>query len=126
MGSQNVGLVYSYTITGLTPNALYYWFVAPYGAGSVAVGCDSPVLNGTSDGNGDLAVSWPQLSTVTGYEIEWGTVSGTYPNAKDAGNNLSGTVTGLTSGQEYFFTVDSYDANNDLSCPAPEVSTKAP
>jgi hypothetical protein len=126
MGSHNVGLAYNYTITGLTPNTLYYWFVQPYNPAGAFVGCASPVLSGTSGGSGNLAVSWSAPSAVTGYTVFYGTTSGDYTASQNAGTGLSFTVKGLASGLTYYFRVFSLDAAGNPSCPTAEVSFMAP
>ena len=87
---------------------------------------ESRNASGTSDGNGNLTVSWPQATAVSGYMVEWGTASGVYTSQQNAANNLSLTVKGLASGLTYYFTVESFDSSNALCCFSNEVSAVAP
>jgi hypothetical protein len=59
----------------------------------------------------DVKLAWDQSSSpeVIGYNIYWGTVSGTYPNKIDVKNVLTYTVTGLTSGAAYYFVATAYN-----------------
>lgn len=50
-------------------------------------------------------------ASVTGYRLYWGIGSGSYTNSVSAGNNLSGTITGLTANVTYYFAATAYDAN---------------
>jgi hypothetical protein len=55
-------------------------------------------------------VSWDGVGNATGYNVYWGTKVGSYGTPANAGSLLSFYVTGLTVGQQYFFTVTAYDA----------------
>ena len=53
------------------------------------------------------------INPTTGYKIYYGTVSGVHPSSVDVGNILVGSVTGLTVGVTYYFTVTAYNAEGE-------------
>lgn len=59
---------------------------------------------------GSLSFAWsPSRSpNVLGYIIQYGTVSGIYPHHVIVGTNTKAVVTGLATGQTYYFTVTAY------------------
>jgi hypothetical protein len=75
-------------------------------------------------GSGSLTVAWdPNPETnVTGYKIYWGEASRQYTSVADVGNNLQGTVTGLTSGQTYYCAVKAYNTALQESAYSAEVT----
>lgn len=48
-------------------------------------------------------------SDLAGYKVYYGTISKSYINLVDIGNEISFTLTGLTQGQTYFIVVTAYD-----------------
>ena len=57
-----------------------------------------------------VTLAWdPSVSMVDGYRLYSGTASGTYTAPIDVGSVTTYTVTGLTSGQTYYFAVTAYD-----------------
>jgi hypothetical protein len=71
-----------------------------------------------------VSLGWTASPTpsVTGYRVKYGTQSGHYPSAVDAGNSTSATVTGLSSTVHHFFVACAYDAQGHESSPSNEVS----
>lgn len=65
-------------------------------------------------------------SDVTGYRLHYGTVSQTYTNHTDVGNQTAATITGLAEGVQYFFSVTAYDVSNLESDYSTEVSYTVP
>lgn len=78
--------------------------------------------------NISTSLSWTASgdSTVTGYELYWGTASRTYTGQLNVGNQTSATVTGLDPYINYYFAVASYNANGDLSSYSNEVTSISP
>ena len=57
---------------------------------------------------------------VTGYILYWGTAAGVYPNSRDVGLVLTGSVTGLQWNVTYHYAVTAYNADrveSDYSVP---------
>jgi len=52
---------------------------------------------------------------VAGYNLYYGTNSGSYPFKIDAGNSTAVTVSNLLAGVTYYFVATAYDANGDES-----------
>ena len=76
---------------------------------------------------GQVTLAWSAPSTITGYEVSYGTTDGgPYPNIVNAGLNLTVTLTGLTSGTTYYAIVQSYDVNGNLSCTLNQLTFTAP
>ena len=74
-----------------------------------------------------VTLAWDAPSTITGYQVSYGTVhGGPYPTMVNAGNNLTVTLTGLTSGTTYYAIVQSFDVNGNLSCTMNEITFTAP
>jgi Domain of unknown function (DUF4082)/Fibronectin type III domain len=48
--------------------------------------------------------------TVVGYDLNYGTSSGSLTQTQDVGNTTTATVSGLTAGTTYFFAVTAYNA----------------
>ena len=65
-------------------------------------------------------------SNVAGYNVYYGTVSGTYAYYQNAGNTTSYTVTGLSPGATYYFAVTAYDSSGDQSADSNQVSYTVP
>lgn len=76
---------------------------------------------------GDITLAWdPSPGSVAGYRVFFGTASGVYTGELDAGNKTSATVSGLTSGDRYYFIVKAYSASGVLSAPSNEVDGLVP
>jgi len=63
---------------------------------------------------------------VAGYRLQYGTVSGVYPNSIDAGNETSATATGLNEGTVYYFVVVAYNNAGQTSAPSSQISYTVP
>jgi hypothetical protein len=67
--------------------------------------------------------------TVVGYDLNYGTSSGSLTQTQDVGNTTTATVSGLTAGTTYFFAVTAYNAagvnsvNSNIVSYAPVTST---
>ena len=74
-----------------------------------------------------LVLAWDPSAdvSVTGYMINYGPTSGALNTTVDAGPNTTITINGLTPGQRYYFTAQSYTADRTLSVPTPEISGDA-
>jgi hypothetical protein len=79
-------------------------------------------------GNATATLTWTSSgdSRVQGYRVYFGTSSRNYAQVKgsgvDAGGAVSYTVTGLQSGQTYYFAVTAYDAARNESDYSAEAS----
>ncbi|MBU0728301.1 MAG: right-handed parallel beta-helix repeat-containing protein [Proteobacteria bacterium] len=62
----------------------------------------------TVPGDETLLVSWESVPGATGYQVSYGTTSGSYPTTVDAGSSVIHQITGLTNGVEIFITVTAY------------------
>ena len=71
-----------------------------------------------------LTLAWdtPSDPTIVGYVVSYGTASGTYTNAINAGNSDSVLLTNLLDQTPYYFAVQSYDAKFNLSAYSAEVA----
>ncbi len=64
-------------------------------------------------GTGSVVLTWPAVTGATGYNIYESTTSGTYTTAltgvtvSDSGANKTATISGLTNGTPYYFTITS-------------------
>ena len=65
-------------------------------------------------------------SSVTGYDVYYGTASGNYAYHVNAGNTTSYTMTGLSAGATYYFAVTAYDSSGDQSATSNQVSYTVP
>jgi hypothetical protein len=71
-----------------------------------------------------LTLEWDPSPGATGYVINWGTTSGSYPNTVNVGNTTSHRFSSLAPGASYFFTITAF--NGAGSSPAtPEVKGTA-
>lgn len=67
----------------------------------------------SSTAPGQVRLAWnanPSEDAVEGYVVQWGTAPGAYTNSRDAMLVTSYTVTGLTPGTTYYFSVEAYQA----------------
>jgi chitinase len=65
-------------------------------------------------------------SDLAGYEVHYGTASGSYTTSVDVHNVTTAIVTGLTAGQTYYFVVTAYNASNNGSGYSNQVSYSVP
>lgn len=73
-----------------------------------------------------LTLAWDHStsSNVAGYQVSYGTQSGKYTATVKAGYVTSVSITGLTEGTTYYFSVQSYDSAGTLGSPSSEISGK--
>jgi hypothetical protein len=62
-------------------------------------------------GPAPAVLNWDHVGGAAGYRIHYGTSIGSYPQSQDAGLNTTLTVTGLSSGQTYYFVATAYDSS---------------
>ena len=110
------GPVSPLTLAGLTNGTTYYFVLTSIdsagneSAGSTQVSC-TPTLPVTAiPANGQVAISWPQVSGAASYNIYWSTnnniTTGTNTNASVTSvTTTSGIVSTLTDGIPYYFVV---------------------
>ena len=93
--------------------------------GSVLVVGSSKLIAQSSQ---SVTLEWdPSASPgLAGYIVLSGAASGSCTNATDVGNQTNATVTGLVSGQTYFFAVRAYNVVGLDSAPSSEVSYQIP
>jgi hypothetical protein len=94
-------------------------------------GCGNGLLPETPPATGSASLSWSapvtnddgtQLTDLAGYKVYYGSTPGVYDHTDVVGTTDSYVVTGLTTGQTYYFTVTAYDASGSESEYATEVS----
>ena len=73
-----------------------------------------------------MTLAWDSVTSATSYRLYYGTTSGTYPNSVSAGAATSVSVSGLTSGQRYYFAVTASNAAGAESGYSAEVNAIAP
>jgi hypothetical protein len=85
-------------------------------------------VSAASTSSNSVVMSWsPSASTIAaGYKIYMGTSSGNYTQSFTAGNVTSYTISNLSSGTKYYFTVTSYDSYGNESTYSNEVSAAIP
>ena len=76
----------------------------------------------------DVRLAWDANPdpTITGYRIYYGTATGYYTNAVDAGNQTALTITGLLPGVTYYFAATDYSDEGYESYFSSEVSYTVP
>src|ERR1035438_2362563 len=63
-----------------------------------------------------LMLDWnPSTDAVAGYNVYYGTNSGSYPYKIDVGDATSVTISNLTAGVTYYFSATAYDADGNES-----------
>ena len=107
-------------------NELFKGTVKSYGISLAAKGIFALFLalsSHTAVLAGDALLSWdPNTeSDLAGYNVYFGTASGTYGSPVDVGNQTTYTVTGLGSGT-FYFIVTAYNSSGGESGPSSEVS----
>jgi hypothetical protein len=73
---------------------------------------------------GSVAVTWnpnPEPE-VAGYKIYWGELSRQYTSVLDVGNNVTATVSNLTSGRTYYCAVKAYNSAQQESAFSSEIT----
>jgi|GEM_PF-1931544 len=71
-----------------------------------------------------VSLQWdPNPETdITSYELSYGTSAGNYTTVVNVGQSTTASVTGLTNGQTYFFTVAAYSLDGAKSPASAEIS----
>lgn len=128
----------SYTVTGLQPYTVYYWRVLAYSSasgnsmwsevrsfGTLTVP-DAPTSFTVSPAYQSNTLSWtPPVndggSSIIGYKIYWGTVSGNLTNIISLNNVSTYNHTNLVNGTTYYYQIEAYNAVGDSSL-SPESS----
>ncbi|HYV20457.1 MAG TPA: fibronectin type III domain-containing protein [Verrucomicrobiae bacterium] len=79
-----------------------------------------PALAGPTD----VTLQWNANTDadLAGYQIAYGSSPGSHPTLIDAGNVTTYTVTGLTTGNTYYFVVQAYDRAKNFSSNSGEAS----
>jgi predicted phage tail protein len=124
-----VGNITSYTITGLINGQRYYFAVSAFNAVGEseksnevsAVPCTVPSApqNLTAvAGNGNVTLTWEPPADnggmpITGYRIYYGTSAGNYTVNITVGNVTAYTITNLTNGQKYYFSVSAINGGGE-------------
>lgn len=126
------------TISGLAFGQSYVFAVAAVSSSGVSP-LSSPVgitlvpaaptgLTAASAGPGSLTLQWTGSGGASGYDIYEGTASGAEggtPVVTDTGSP-SATLTGLTPGRQYFFTVTALDSAGASTASAQAIGTVLP
>jgi hypothetical protein len=130
-----VGAVITYQDTGLTASRSYSYTVAAIDAAgnvsgqSVAASATTLV---TPPSTGTATLAWSAVSgpNLGGYRVYYGTASGNYLQPFGQGINVgtatSYTITGLSSGNTYYFAVTAYDTSGNESNYSGEASKSLP
>jgi hypothetical protein len=114
--------VYAYGSTPAFPDLTYqnsnYWVDVAFTASA------TPTPSAPAKTSQSVSLGWTAspTTTVTGYRVKYGTQSGNYPLAVDAGNSTSATVTGLARNVRHFFVACAYDSAGNESVASNEVS----
>lgn len=75
-----------------------------------------------------VRISWNRNAEfdIAGYEVRYGTVSGRYTEAVDAGNRNNLRITGIREGTSYYFVVVAYNRAGLRSRPSAEIFYRRP
>ncbi len=81
------------------------------------------LLTAATAHSGTVTLTWDREDDprIAGYNVYYGTSSGTYTDHVDAGNETRYTVTGLEEGTTYYFAVTAHDGAGSESPPSDEV-----
>jgi chitodextrinase len=127
-----LGNVTTYESVGLSAATLYSYRVDAVDAAGNASSPSAAASASTLAAN-TATLAWDAVihPGLAGYRIYFGTASGTYSQAPGNGVNVASsatthTITGLTSGTRYYFTVTAYDALNNESAFSNEVFKDIP
>ncbi|WP_168121802.1 fibronectin type III domain-containing protein [Paenibacillus sp. HB172176] len=131
----DAGNTLSRTLTGLVNGGTYYFAVTAYNAtgesglsGETSATLSPPsapmARRAYAETFGNIAVEWQSVPGATGYNLKYGTASGTYTSTIDVGNNLGQLVTNLTPGTTYYFAVTAYNGRGESGASA-EMSAAA-
>jgi hypothetical protein len=76
----------------------------------------------------NLTLAWDAEAdaAVAGYLLSYGTQSGTYTAHIDTGNTTVQTLADLADGTTYYFVVQAYDSQGNVSDPSAEISGQTP
>ena len=83
------------------------YFPSTVGPGGTSALTVAPIVGG-----GGADISWVGVSGVDGYNLYWGTKTGTYGFYRDVGNVTTYTLLDLTNNQKYYINITSYDSNH--------------
>jgi len=114
------------TVAGLTGGGTYYFVVTATGPGGttplsneVAVTVSAPTTpsNVTAVGRrtGVATVKWRSVPAAAGYLVRYGTSPSTLTSSVQAGNRTGVDIGGLTSGQDWYFTVEASNGAGNSS-----------
>jgi subtilase family serine protease len=122
----------SASLTGLTPGKQYFFTVVAVDAGGKSKAsaeasgttiASPPTAFAASAGNASVSLSWTASAGATGYDVYEGTTA-SGEGAQPIQSGISGTsvtISGLTNGKPYYFTVKAVDAGG-LSAASGEAS----
>jgi chitodextrinase len=104
----------SFADTGLSAGTTYTYTVAARdAAGNISPNSTSVSVTTAPSNSATLAWDAVVLPTLSGYRVYFGTAPGTYLQSLgqgiSVGNVTTYTVTGLTSGNRYYFVVTDFD-----------------
>lgn len=126
---QDVGMVTSYTFSGLSSATVYYCAVQAYNTAGMTSGISSelsftPQSTTVVPWSSSPILSWSSNpeSDIAGYIVHLGTVRGNYPVVQDVGKVMSYAFTGLSSSTVYYCAVQAYNVSGLLSGISSEIS----
>lgn len=82
--------------------------IGAYNGPGINLATAAPVLLQAIPGNEQVELKWSKTTNVSGYEVRYGTASGSYDAVVDAGNVNEWTIDGLDNQETYYFTVSAY------------------
>ena len=110
-----------YNDTAATPGVTYYYEMtasntagtSPLSAPESAVAPPIPTGLKATAGNAQVALTWNAVTGATSYNVERGTVSGTYTEVVGAPTTNSFTDTSVTNGTTYYYAVQTIGADGE-------------